>query len=280
MEGLELRLLTPQGDISQTMLALNALGFEDVIDMGLYWRAFLPISHPAAASPAAWVTWLQTERQAERISGWFIHAHCHETQWDYAIHPSEVETVQGRFWLAPEGFAANPPSDAHPIWLRNRRTFGTGAHVTTQSMIQFLARFIEPKMQVLDFGTGNGVLSVVAKALGAGMVQGCDLEAWMAEDFRYNMQRNGFLTGFSFTVNPDFLPHSFDLICANTPYQVQEKQVDSFFKWLKPHGLLLVAGLAQMAEMQDLQSRYSAKGFRLKSTINWEGWHSFVLQKS
>ncbi|MEE8836286.1 MAG: 50S ribosomal protein L11 methyltransferase [Eubacteriales bacterium] len=54
--------------------------------------------------------------------------------------------------------------------------FGTGLHETTQLCIRQLKKYIRPGMEVLDAGTGSGILGITAVKLGAGHVFGTDLD--------------------------------------------------------------------------------------------------------
>ena len=54
--------------------------------------------------------------------------------------------------------------------------FGTGMHETTQLVIRQLKKFVKPGMEILDVGTGSGILGIVALKLGAGHVVGTDLD--------------------------------------------------------------------------------------------------------
>lgn len=54
--------------------------------------------------------------------------------------------------------------------------FGTGMHETTQLCIRQLKKYVTPKTELLDVGTGSGILSIVALKLGARHAVGTDLD--------------------------------------------------------------------------------------------------------
>ena len=54
--------------------------------------------------------------------------------------------------------------------------FGTGMHETTQLVIRQLKKFVTKDTQMLDVGTGSGILGIVALKLGAAHVVGTDLD--------------------------------------------------------------------------------------------------------
>ncbi len=54
--------------------------------------------------------------------------------------------------------------------------FGTGSHETTRLCIENIRKYLKNDMSVLDVGTGSGILSIIAKKLGAGIVTGVDID--------------------------------------------------------------------------------------------------------
>ncbi|NLL00360.1 MAG: 50S ribosomal protein L11 methyltransferase [Clostridiales bacterium] len=55
-------------------------------------------------------------------------------------------------------------------------SFGTGSHETTKLSILGIKKYIRPGDSVLDAGSGSGILSIIAKKLGAGKVLGVDID--------------------------------------------------------------------------------------------------------
>ena len=68
--------------------------------------------------------------------------------------------------------------------------FGTGMHETTQLVIRQLKKFVKPGMEILDVGTGSGILGIVALKLGAGHVVGTDLDPCAVPAVSENKETN------------------------------------------------------------------------------------------
>lgn len=69
--------------------------------------------------------------------------------------------------------------------------FGTGMHETTQLVIRQLKKFVTKDTQMLDVGTGSGILGIVALKLGAAHVVGTDLDLCAIPAVADNKEANG-----------------------------------------------------------------------------------------
>ncbi len=78
----------------------------------------------------------------------------------------------------------------HEIIITPKMSFGTGHHATTYLMLQQMKAIDFNKTNVLDFGTGTGVLAIMAKKLGANAITAIDNDDWSIinakENFHYN----------------------------------------------------------------------------------------------
>ena len=81
--------------------------------------------------------------------------------------------------------------------------FGTGMHETTQLVIRQLKKFVKPGDELLDVGTGSGILGIVALKLGAGHVVGTDLDPCAVPAVSENKEAN------------DIREESFDMMIGN-----------------------------------------------------------------
>ena len=95
--------------------------------------------------------------------------------------------------------------------------FGTGKHETTQLCIRQLKKYVTPETELLDVGTGSGILGIIGLKLGAKHVVGTDLDPCAVPAVAENLENNGLGTGASADIfdaaelnNPNF-----DLIIGN-----------------------------------------------------------------
>lgn len=95
--------------------------------------------------------------------------------------------------------------------------FGTGKHETTQLCIRQLKKYVTPETELLDVGTGSGILGIIALKLGAKHVVGTDLDPCAVPAVVENLENNGLGTGASTDVfdAADLVNPNFDLIIGN-----------------------------------------------------------------
>ena len=89
------------------------------------------------------------------------------------------------FWLA------DTVTDRHKIILDPGLTFGTGAHPSTQMVLQAMEDLVRPGFHCLDLGSGSGILSIAALRLGAETAVGVDIDPKAADISRENAAYNG-----------------------------------------------------------------------------------------
>lgn len=95
--------------------------------------------------------------------------------------------------------------------------FGTGKHETTQLCIRQLKKYVTPETELLDVGTGSGILGIIALKLGAKHIVGTDLDPCAVPAVAENLENNGLGTGASTDVfdAADLVNPNFDLIIGN-----------------------------------------------------------------
>ena len=111
-----------------------------------------------------------------------------EESWKDNYPPQEIgeKLVILPYWLAGQ------EGDRIPVILDPGLTFGTGAHPTTQMVVQSMEQLIRPGYHCLDLGSGSGILSLCALRLGAASAVGIDIDPKAEDIARENAAYNGF----------------------------------------------------------------------------------------
>jgi ribosomal protein L11 methyltransferase len=78
----------------------------------------------------------------------------------------------------------------HDIIITPKMSFGTGHHATTFLMIQEMRDLNFKEKTVIDFGTGTGVLAILAEKLGAREILAIDHDEWSINNAQENIESN------------------------------------------------------------------------------------------
>ena len=131
--------------------------------------------------------------------------------------------------------------------------FGTGMHETTQLCIRQLKKYVTPKTELLDVGTGSGILSIVALKLGARHAVGTDLDVCAVTAVEENKAANG-IEADDFTmmigniiddpaVQDAVGYEKYDIVVANILAEVLVMLTPVIVKQMKPGAYYITSGI-------------------------------------
>jgi ribosomal protein L11 methyltransferase len=135
--------------------------------------------------------------------------------------------------------------------------FGTGLHPTTRLCVAALEETVQPGDQVLDVGTGSGVLSIVAAKLGAAAIVATDIDPIAVDVTRENLQINGLSLAPAGPVDvrlesvPAGMAGRFQVIVANILAEVIAGLLDAKYENvpllepLAPDGTMILSGIIE-----------------------------------
>lgn len=79
----------------------------------------------------------------------------------------------------------------HEIIVTPKMSFGTGHHATTYLMMEQMQTIDFKNKTVFDFGTGTGILAILAEKMGAAEVVAIDNDDWSIDNAKENIEMNG-----------------------------------------------------------------------------------------
>ena len=131
--------------------------------------------------------------------------------------------------------------------------FGSGSHATTALCLEWLAATDLVAKTVLDVGSGSGILSIAALALGAESVAAVDHDPQALLATRHNASENGFESQLELFPDLASAPGRFDVILANIVSGVLIDMAPALSARLAPTGQMLLSGilLHQVEEVVD-----------------------------
>ncbi len=168
------------------------------------------------------------------------------------------------------------------IYLGPGAGFGSGRHPTTCMCIRLLESLfaVSTPVNVLDAGTGNGILAIAAKRLGADRVLGVEKEEEAAETARNNILLNRMEKNIRIQ-HGDVrrLSGSYDLILANLcPDQISQLAGD-LEKRLACSGDLILSGLRGFETNHTLKILEQQRGLILLEDLWDQGWSALWMHK-
>jgi ribosomal protein L11 methyltransferase len=175
-----------------------------------------------------------------------------------------VNRVGQRLVIVPSWRTHRPRAGDVCLQLDPGMAFGTGLHPTTALCLRAMERWIQGTEEVLDLGTGSGVLAIAAAKLGARRVLALDIDPPGVRVAAENVARNGLDNVIEVRLGTLPLPaadQTFDLIVANISLTVLRDMHDVIRRALRPAGVALFSGVLE-ADAPRLLHRATLAGWR------------------
>ena len=168
----------------------------------------------------------------------------------------------------------------HDLVIDPKMAFGTGHHATTLMMIQQMAHLDFRGISVLDFGTGTGVLGILASKLGASVIDAVEIDPQACENCRENTALNNVgnmhvIPGGIETV-PD---RQYEIILANINRNVILDTMSEVTNHLLPNGTLVYSGIL-IEDMEKVIGQAEETGLELVSRITKGEWSCLEFKRA
>lgn len=166
----------------------------------------------------------------------------------------------------------------YEIIITPKMSFGTGHHATTKLMMVLMRGIDIEQKSVFDFGTGTGILAILASKLGAQNIFAIDNDEWSIENATENAIKNGVNIQFQLGSIEVIDDKKFDIVLANINRHILLEYMQYIFNALKKGGVLLMSGLLLEDEIIILEAVQTI-GFIHMQTINENGWIAMKMLK-
>ena len=193
-----------------------------------------------------------------------------ESNFDPVIIPGKIH-VRAHFHPELEGIE-------HEILITPKMSFGTGHHATTRMMMKCMLDMDFKGKKVIDFGTGTGILAILAEKLDALSIEAIDNDQWSITNVEENIlsnQCNKII--ISLGVNLDLLGKG-DIVLANINKSVLIDHAMSIDAHLTSPGILVLSGLLQ-ADYEDILKVYEPILGSPLHSLEDSGWIALVFEK-
>ncbi len=199
-------------------------------------------------------------------------------------------------------FHKNLPLTKYNIRIEPKMAFGTGHHQTTTMMVKALLdlngegeksaelcgadgllggwRSVRGK-QVLDMGTGTGVLAILAAKMRAKRaVHAIDVDIVAVNSAKENAWKNRLAEAVHTLYGDGSLiqANKYDLILANINRNILLQDMDTYYRGMRKGGVLVLSGF-YTEDIPVLENCAVEKGFKMVATRDIDNWASIILLK-
>ena len=156
--------------------------------------------------------------------------------------------VGKRTVIKPSWLEYTPKDDDVIVDLDPGMAFGTGYHPTTSLCLEALEDYVQPETNILDLGTGSGILAIAAAKLGGPSVRafGVDIDGVAVVAARENVKRNGLDEQIRIEQGGTLLAADigpYNLIVANLLAKIISDLAGTLYELLEPGGVLISSGI-------------------------------------
>lgn len=167
--------------------------------------------------------------------------------------------------------------------------FGTGMHETTQLCMRQLKKYVTPETELLDVGTGSGILSIVSLKLGARHAVGTDLDPCAISATKENLEANDIPEGSMDvmigniiddpTVQEQVGFEKYDIVAANILAEVLVPLTPVICHQLKKGGIYITSGIIDDKE-ETVVNAVKAAGLEVLEVTHQGEWVSVTARKN
>ena len=318
MNWLELTIDTAPGGIETVAAALTAAGFDDLVledqaeleifleENRQYWDYIdeslqshlqglshikLYLEDTDTAGLEKLKALLQTLRQESGLGTLALQVSPlapvdWEESWkeNYPPQPVGEKLIVLPYWLAD-----TDESHRLPVILDPGLTFGTGAHPSTQMVMEAMEQLPLQGKKCLDLGSGSGILSIAALRLGAESATGVDIDAKAEDIARENAAYNGFgapaFTALTGNVTADkrlmerLSAAGWDLVLVNIVADVIIALSPVLPRFLGEDTVLICSGILDV-RLQDVTAALERAGLTVTQVKKKEDWRCVVARRT
>jgi len=211
-----------------------------------------------------------------------------ETDWEESWKDNYPPQEVGQKLVVLPVWLADMQTDRLPVILDPGLTFGTGAHPSTQMVMEAMEEWTAPGFSCLDLGSGSGILSITALRLGAKQATGVDIDPKAEDIARENAAANGFSAPEFMVCTGNVLSdkalmerlsrQEWDLVLVNIVADVIVALSPVLGTFLADGGTLLLSGILDKRRA-DVEQAMKAAGLTVTAVAQKEEWRSIKAKK-
>lgn len=252
----------------EILIALLAdAGYEGFVEEPKLLKAYIPFKDFGAATLDNLVAPYDVSYTLEEIEqrNW-------NAEWEAGFEPVVINDFCG----IRADFHAPVPGVQYDIVVTPKMSFGTGHHATTFMMVEAMQRLDMPGKSVLDFGTGTGILAILAEKMGANAIRAIDNDSWSIDNAGENIGRNNCRNIKLELAETLHGAEKYDVILANINKHVILQQLPLIVQHVASNGVILISGLLQ-SDDEDLNKAIAPHNLTLFNKQERQSWLCWEL---
>ena len=208
-----------------------------------------------------------------------------ENNWKQYYQPIPIGQ---RLLVVPKWMQPDPGEERIPVFLDPGMIFGTGAHASTQMCMLRLEELIRGGEEVLDLGSGSGILSITALRLGAAHATGVDVDPKAEDIARENAAINGLgadrftaVTGNVITGQDaleSLFSKTYDVVCMNIFADVIIPMAAVLPRFMTGKTRVICSGVLEN-RYEEVRAAIEKAGLRITSLQTLNDWCCFTAEK-
>ena len=188
--------------------------------------------------------------------------------------------VVGDKCVIHSSFHNDVPSAEYDIVIDPKMAFGTGHHATTSLIIRQLLEMDLKDKDVMDMGTGTGILAILCAMRGAKNVSAIEIDEFAYVNAVENVRLNGVPQINVHHGDAALLKEEniVDVFIANINRNIITNDIDAYADDLKPKGLMLLSGFYE-EDIPVIMEKAKILGLEYKSHSVQDRWSCLILEK-
>ena len=183
-----------------------------------------------------------------------------EQNWNKVWEENFQPVTVGDFCTVRADFHEVNKATKYEVVINPKMSFGTGHHATTQLVIQEMEGLDFANKEVLDFGTGTGILAILAEKLGAKNIQAIDYDEWCYTNAVENTERNNCERVIVQKGSLELvLDKKFDIILANINRHILLEYMNGMSEIINASGQIIMSGILTTDKDIILEAAHSVK---------------------
>ena len=197
--------------------------------------------------------------------------------WKLLYHPLRAGQ---HLAIKPSWEDFDPLPGDHIIEMDPGMAFGSGYHDTTVLCLTLLEKYLHPGDQVIDIGTGSGILALGAALSGAGQVLAIDIDPDAVRVAQQNVAHHGLTEKIHVQEGNllDRVEDSCDVCVANIIADIILSFAVPLQAHIRPGGLFICSGII-LERAQEVRECLENAGYEIMEEMCTEEWAAFCVRR-